>query len=168
MCNYLAYGQESTSSVRYQTLKKQDSLLFDIGFNTCDISQFENLLSADFEFYHDQGGITSSKNDFIGSIRNNICLNSKTHKVRRELEEGIMEVYPLKKNGVIYSAIQSGIHRFYMLEPGKPVFYKPAKFTHVWQLEKGEWKFLRGLSYDHQETDSSSPIFEDQKKWNPG
>ena len=39
------------------TIMSRDSLLFNIGFNTCDVSQFENLLSNNFEFYHDKDSI---------------------------------------------------------------------------------------------------------------
>ncbi len=57
----------------YETLKEKDSLLFDVSFNTCDISQFENLVSDNFEFYHDKAGITNSKAAFISGIKNGLC-----------------------------------------------------------------------------------------------
>ena len=44
-------AQVEKSSKLFKTLKSKDSLLFNIGFNTCDISQFEKLVSNDFEFY---------------------------------------------------------------------------------------------------------------------
>ena len=67
--------------------------------------------------------------------------------------ENSLEVYPLEKNGVIYGAIQMGIHRFYALEKNKPEYItSTAKFTHVWLLENGNWKLGRALSYDHQKT----------------
>ncbi|MBB6501758.1 serine hydrolase [Pedobacter cryoconitis] len=160
-----AYGQENKSSSLYQIIKNRDSLLFSVGFNTCSLPQFENLLSDDFEFYHDQAGITLSKEAFVNSMKNNVC--GLNYKARRVLEDGSMEVYPLKKNGIIYGAIQTGIHRFYALEPGKPEYFTSrAKFTHVWNLLNGEWKLLRGLSYDHQETEFSPPVFEDPIKMN--
>ena len=71
----------------YKTLKTNDSLLFDVGFNNCDMQQFENLISEDFEFYHDQGGITNSKAAFIASIKENICQLS--YKPKRQLIEGL-------------------------------------------------------------------------------
>ena len=54
------HAQVKDTSEIYRTLKTKDSLLFNIGFNTCDISQFESLVSDNFEFYHDKAGITSS------------------------------------------------------------------------------------------------------------
>lgn len=138
-----------TDTDLYKTLKTCDSLLFNVGFNTCDISQFESLISEDFEFYHDKSGITSSKADFIAGIRDGLC--KLNYKPRRELVENTLEVYPLYNNGVLYGAIQTGIHRFYALEKDKPEYQTgEAKFTHVWILENGKWRLSRGLSYDHR------------------
>lgn len=144
-----AFAQEPPTSELHQILKAKDSLLFTIGFNTCDIRPFEKLISDHFEFYHDLGGITKSKADFISGIQNGLCQSE--YKSRRELICGSLQVFPLKQNGVLYGAIQTGSHRFY--ETGKNKKEYPtsvARFTHVWLLENGEWKFSRGLSYDHQ------------------
>ncbi len=101
-----------------------------------------------------------SKAAFINSVKNNVC--GLNYKASRILEPGSMEVYPLEKNGILYGAIETGIHRFYALEPGKPLYFTSrAKFTNVWQLENKEWKFIRGLSYDHQETEAGVPDLED-------
>jgi len=62
----------------------------------------------------------------------------------------------------MYGVTQTGVHRFYALEPGKSEYFTSrAKFTHLWKLENGEWKLLRSLSYDHQETEAGVPSFED-------
>ncbi|UII20720.1 nuclear transport factor 2 family protein [Fulvivirga ligni] len=133
-------AQEANTSELYLQLKSMDSLLFNVGFNQCDISQFENLTSEDFEFYHDRGGVTRLKDDFVESIKNGVCGGGKS-TVQRELVENSLQVYPLTQNGVLYGAIQMGVHRFHDTT---------AKFTHVWLLEDGEWKISRALSYDHQ------------------
>lgn len=142
------FSQVAPSSALFRTLKAQDSLLFEVGFNTCDIIQFEKLVSDDFEFYHDKSGITASKADFIASIRDGLC--KMDYKARRELVENSLEVFPLENNGVLYGAIQTGSHRFYEVKDVKPDrLSSVAKFTHVWLLENGLWKLSRGLSYDH-------------------
>ncbi len=142
------FSQVPPSAALFRTLKTQDSLLFDVGFNTCDITQFENLVSNDFEFYHDKSGITATKADFIAGIRDGLC--KMDYKARRELVENSLEVYPLENNGVLYGAIQTGSHRFYEVKDVKPdQLTSVAKFTHVWLLENGSWKLSRGLSYDH-------------------
>ncbi len=144
-----ASAQEKEDSELFKTLKAKDELLFNAGFNKCDISQFENLVSEDFEFYHDETGVTPSKAEFITGIKDGLC--KLDYKARRELEKDSLKVYPLKKDGVLYGAIQMGEHSFYALEKGKSEFLtSTAKFTHLWKLEKGEWKLIRGLSYDHQ------------------
>ncbi len=158
--SHTSQAQVSTSSSIYQTLKKQDSLLFDVGFNTCNIPVFDTLVSDNFEFYHDQAGMMLSKAAFINSVKNNVC--SLNYKASRVLEPGSMQVYPLEKNGVLYGAIETGIHRFYALESGKPLYFTSrAKFSNVWKLENGEWRLIRSLSYDHQDTEVGAPNLED-------
>ena len=133
----------------YETLKAKDALLFDIGFNTCDIAQFENLISEDFEFYHDQGGITASKEAFVLSIETNLC--QLDYQPLRELVEGSLKVFPLKKDGVLYGALQNGEHRFYALEEGQEKYLtSTARFSHLWLIDNGEWQLARVFSYDHQ------------------
>ncbi len=144
------YAQIDRSSDLYKTLKSKDSLLFTIGFNTCDMKPFETLTSEDFEFYHDKSGVTSSKSDFILSIKNGLC-KSKTYQSRRELVEHSLEVFPLKDKDVIYGALQKGVHHFYeKMENKKETYGSTAKFTHLWIIENNEWKIKRVFSYDHK------------------
>ncbi len=145
-----SFGQTEKSSELYKSIKEKDSLLFNLGFNNCDIKQFENLVGDNFEFYHDQSGITNSKTAFISGIKNGLC--KLPYKPKRVLSENKMEVFPLEKNGVLYGAIQTGVHHFYALEDSKPEYLtSTAKFTHIWILEKGDFKLSKGLSYDHKD-----------------
>jgi hypothetical protein len=50
------YPQIDVSVDIFKTIRAEDSLLFNVGYNACDISQFENLVSDDFEIYHDKAG----------------------------------------------------------------------------------------------------------------
>src|ERR1035437_5578499 len=148
LTSFSLYAQVDKSSELFKTLKAKDSLLFNVGFNTCDISQFENLVSDNFEFYHDKAGMTLSKAAFISGIKDGLC--KLDYKPRRELVENSLQAFPLEKNGVLYGAIQMGMHRFYAIEKNKIEYLTDvAKFTHVWLLENGNWKLSRGLSYDH-------------------
>lgn len=160
-------AQPNQSIELTSVLRKNDSLLFNVGFNTCDISQFEKLVSDHFEFYHDKSGVTFSKDAFISSLKNNICTLS--YKPRRELIEGSLDVYPLEKDGVLYGAVQMGRHRFYAIEKDQTEHITSlAKFVHLWLLENGQWKLSRGISYDHQEKSSDSLLFKDRsetEKW---
>ncbi len=172
LISVISYSQIDKSSQLYRTLKSNDSLLFNVGFNNCEIKQFENLVSDNFEFYHDEAGASLSKQVFIESIKNGVCKLS--YKPRRELIESTLEVYSLEKNGVLYGAIQTGEHKFYAIEKDKPEYLTgTAKFTHVWLLENGKWKLSRAFSYNHQgprtaDSINGSLLFKDRKeteKW---
>jgi hypothetical protein len=142
------HAQVPPTSDLYKTLKEKDSLVFNIAFNKCDLTPLDSLVSDDFEFYHDKGGITRGKADFINSIKNNIC--SISYKPRRELVEGSLVVYPLENNGVLYGAIQTGRHRFYAKEKDKPEYLTGiAQFTTLWLKTGDHWQMKRVLSYDH-------------------
>lgn len=147
---FSAFGQVAEKSELYKTILSKDSLLFNVGFNTCDIKQFENLLSDKFEFFHDKDSI-SNKATFIYNLRKGLCISPTTYQSRRELVNGNSEVYPLYKGENLYGAIQVGIHKFYeTISKKKETYASTAKFTSVWLLENGQWKLNRCLSYDHQ------------------
>ncbi len=146
----ISKAQVDKNSELYKTILSKDSLLFDVGFNTCDISQFENLLSNKLEFLHDKDGI-SNKEEFLYNLRNGLCGSPDKYQSRRELIKSSTEIYPLYKNDNIYGAIQNGTHRFYETVAGKEEkFAGSAKFSNVWLLENGQWKLTKSLSFDHQ------------------
>ncbi len=111
-------AQVATSSTLYKTIKEMDSFLFENGFNECRISDMEPLISDDLEFYHDQSGITKSKKDFLLTIEQNICSNQQQKPIRK-LMENSLEIFPLYNKGVLYGALQNGIHEFYIKEANK-------------------------------------------------
>jgi hypothetical protein len=140
---------EDEQKIVFEAIRKNDSLLFNEGFNKCDMKQFDKLLDFKFEFYHDVNGITRSKKDFIESIREGLC--KTPNKARRELVPESLEVYPLREKGKLYGAIQVGRHKFFAIEKDKPEYQTgEAKFTHLWKLEKGKWILIQGLSFDHK------------------
>ena len=141
--------KEKNNNLHNEILRK-DSLLFDVGFNKIDTSQIELLLAEDFEFYHDEHGITESKQAFISGING---LRNLPFKTWRTLVDGSMEVFPLYSNNKrdLYGVVQNGVHDFYQQEEGEaPRKTNIAKFTHLWILSKGDWKLKRVLSYDHR------------------
>ncbi len=144
------YAQVKTNSELYKTLKANDSLIFEEGFNKCNLNAFENIIAHDLEFYHDVSGITHSKAEFIETFRRNIC-RSMDNKSKRALIPGTLEVFPLYNNGQLYGAIQKGEHRFFQpAEDGSSTPGSIAKFTHLWLKEESGWKIRRVLSYDHK------------------
>lgn len=154
---HFGISQEKKNSELYKIIMSKDSLLFNVGFNTCDISQFQNLFSDDLEFYHDKSGI-SDKNLFVKNMQKGLCGSIGTRQYRRYLVPNTTEVYPLYNKGILYGAMQMGIHQFYektvekneSLANAKENFGSTARFTHVWLLKDGVWKLARCFSYDHQ------------------
>lgn len=143
-------AQSSKDSDLYKTLKKNDSLLFDVGFNTCNLDAFIHLLAEDLEFYHDISGLGEGKAHFVNTFKTGLCGNPD-YRSRRELIPGTLEVFPLYNNGTLYGAIQKGEHRFFEKPKGQPeIKGSTAKFTHLWVLKDGKWQINRVLSYDHQ------------------
>ena len=146
------YAQEYTKDDLYTVLKEKDSLLFDAAFNTCGIDILNSIVTSDVEFYHDKGGITEGREAFVGRVEEG-CKNRSINDpqpAKRILVPNSLEVYPMFNNGVLYGAIQHGVHTFEFLnEKGEYQKGDIAKFTHVWVLKDGAWKIRRELSYDH-------------------
>lgn len=147
------YGQHSENTELYKVLMEKDSLLFHAAFNTCDPETMTSLFTEDFEFYHDKGGATLGRDEFLAPMVENCGQQDKNalQPSKRILIEKSLRVYPLRKDGVLYGAIQEGVHRFEFLNDQKQ-YQKGdiAKFTHLWIITDGEWKIKRELSYDHQ------------------
>ncbi len=151
---FIGVAQVDQDSKLFLELEKMDALLFEEGFNNCSKEAMEIALSEDLEFFHDKGGITKGKPTFITSFLTNMCDTNK--KPIRKLVPGSLTVFPLRKNGTLYGAIQKGVHEFFIKEPGKELYKtEVAQFTHLWIKEETGWKITRVLSYDHKapETD---------------
>ena len=126
-----------------------DNLIFEESFNKCNVEVLPQLVAADFEFYHDVGGV-QNKEEFLKAVQQNICANPN-HKPMRKLVPGSMEIFSLKKDGILYGVIQRGVHEFYIKEKDKKAYKTGiAKFTHLWLLNDEKWQLKRVLSFDHQ------------------
>ena len=122
------------SQVLFNTVFSLDSAFFD-SYNTCKMDVMTSMISEDIEFYHDLGGLSTSKSNIVQSIQNNIC-----GKVKRELLPGSIEVYPIPG----YGAVQFGVHRFHHLVEKSTSRY--ARFVSTWHLQNGQWKLSRVIS----------------------
>jgi hypothetical protein len=146
----ISYSQVATSSDLHLELATLDSLIFVESFNNCNHEHLESIISTSLEFYHDQGGLSDNKGEFIKSIERNICGNPAAKPIR-DLVDGTLQVFPLYDQGELYGAVQMGQHEFYIKEPGKELYLtSTAKFTHLWIQEDSRWQLKRVLSYDHQ------------------
>jgi len=118
----------------YETIVKLDSLYFNT-YNHCKLDEMALLTAEDIEFYHDRGGLTTSKKELIASIKKNICC-----KVTRTLTKGSIEVYSIPN----YGAVEIGYHSF----TNKAEFGEshPSKFMIFWRLKEGQWQVHRVVS----------------------
>lgn len=131
MKNYKPDSQELCDSIIHL-----DSIFFN-AYNNCDLETQAAIYSDSIEFYHDQGGLMTSKQEMIDATRKNIC-----GKVTRELVEGSVEVYPIKG----YGAVEMGLHRFHSYTEKEGTPSHASKFIVIWQHRNNEWKMTRVIS----------------------
>ncbi len=131
----------------YQEIIKMDSLYF-AAQNDCDLTKYAFFLSEDFEFFHDKGGFTPSKEKEMEGMA--IFCGKEQRKrqpLRRQLTKGTLKVYPMDK----YGALEFCDHTFYLqINDGTEKVVGSGKMTALWKKENGEWKLERVISYDHQ------------------
>ena len=120
----------------YNTIVNLDSIFFD-AYNNCSIDVQSAFYSDSIEFYHDQGGLTTSKQDILDATKKNIC-----GKVTRELVKGSIEVYPIKG----YGAVEMGSHKFHNNTEKENTPSKIGKFVIIWQHKNNLWKITRVIS----------------------
>ena len=125
----------SADNELYQTIAELDSIFF-TAYNNCDLKTQADMLSEDLEFYHDQGGLNTSKTAVMEAIEKNIC-----EKVRRELVKGSIEVSPIPGFG----AVQLGMHKFYNNQEPDAVS-KPSRFVALWKQTGESWQMTRIIS----------------------
>lgn len=119
----------------FEEIKAMDKLFF-TAYNTCDLDTQAKIFADDIEFFHDQGGLITSKEAIMQGTKDNIC-----GKVQRELVDGTVEVYPIKD----YGAIQIGYHKFYNNQEPDAVS-KPSKFISTWRKEGENWRLAKVIS----------------------
>lgn len=141
-CIHFSYltGQTSTTTYEpvdrklYDTIVFLDSIFFN-AYNTCDM-ELQSLFYADnIEFFHDQGGLSTSKQDILSAIKNNIC-----DKVTRERLKESIEVYPIAN----YGAVETGLHTFH--NKAENSISDPSKFIIFWQNLNGKWIVTKVVS----------------------
>ena len=116
-------------------IEELDSIFF-TAYNNCDIEKQASLIAEDIEFYHDQGGLMTSKADIMEATKTNIC-----GKVTRELVKGSVEVYPIHNFG----AVQIGYHKFFNNEEPDAIS-NPSKFIAIWKKNNEIWQMSRIVS----------------------
>ena len=133
-----------------QVIVAHDLALFRTFFEECDAAKMADLLTPDFEFYHDRGGkVAGSARQFVDLYAQQCTDRAKpgAWHSRRELVAGTLNVEPVPGFG----AIEEGDHVFYERQGDGPErLAGKAHFVHLWQLgEDGRWRVARVLSYRH-------------------
>lgn len=119
----------------YNTIVHMDSVYFN-AYNTCDMATQAAIYSDSIEFYHDRGGLMTSKKDLLAALKANIC-----GKVTRVLVPGSVEVYPVPGFG----AIEIGYHRFINHQESETPS-GPGRFVVFWRLKDGKWQITKVAS----------------------
>lgn len=125
---------ESPVPTLYDSIVALDAAWED-AYNNCKMEAMADLLSHDMEFYHDQGGLTTSHEALMNALKNNIC-----GKVSRELKPGSIEVSPIPN----YGAVEVGMHRFHNRDSKGESRY--SRFVHIWKKEGKTWRITRVIS----------------------
>lgn len=120
----------------YDSIVHLDSVFFE-AYNTCNLDKQAELYADSIEFYHDKGGLMTSKKALLEATKRNIC-----GKVTRELVKGSIEVYPIKG----YGAVEMGLHKFHnnTEKEGSPAH--AGKFIIIWQHKNNDWRIKRVVS----------------------
>jgi hypothetical protein len=141
-------AQNNTTNEDVSAILLKDSLFWQ-HYNNCNVEAMRDFFTADVEFYHDKGGMIKGLDQFLTVSKQNLCSNAN-FRLKREAVAGTVHAALLKNNDIVYGAILSGQHVFYIIENGgEPRLDGLAKFTHLFLKTEGDWKMSRILSYDH-------------------
>ena len=129
------YVYKPKSQELYNTIVHMDSVYFN-AYNTCDMDKQAAIYADSIEFYHDGGGLETSKTALLAAIKANIC-----DKVTRVLVKGSIEVYPIPGFG----AVEIALHRF-INHAENDHLSQPDRFIIVWRHRNNEWQITRVIS----------------------
>ncbi len=129
-------------------INRRDAELFSVMFDRCEPAALADIVTADFEFYHDKGGRMAGREAFVADYQTG-CEAKKAPdawRSRRVLVADTLRVYPIPG----YGAVEEGTHLFYERQgDGPESLVGRARFSIVWALEDGRWRAARVLSIDH-------------------
>jgi hypothetical protein len=129
------YVYKPKSQELYKEIAHMDSVYFN-AYNDCDMATQAAIYADSLEFYHDGGGLETSKKALLAAIKANIC-----GKVTRVLVKGSLEVYAIPNFG----AVEIGLHRFINHQENDHMS-PPERFIVVWRSRNGKWQISRVIS----------------------
>jgi hypothetical protein len=134
-------------------IRARDREFFQLFFQRCEPALVTSLLTADFEMYHDKGGLVArGAEPFVEQYAKDCAARREpgAWRSRRELVSASLRVYPVGGWG----AFEEGDHIFYERKgDGPEKLAGRAHFVQVWKLEDGVWKLARVFSYAHATAD---------------
>ena len=135
-----AEAPDKAQTELFETIVRLDGEIFG-AFNRHDVARLMALFTEDLEFYHDSGGLSN----YAQNAEDFKKMFASTPDIRRDLEPGSLQVYPIKD----YGAMEIGRHRFCHKENGKDDC-GTFGFAMVWRKTGDSWKISRVLSYGHK------------------
>ena len=120
----------------FNEIVAMDTEFFD-AYNRCDLEKQEEIYSDTIEFFHDQGGLMTSKKGILDATEKNIC-----GKVTRHLVPRSIEVYPIKDFG----AIEFGEHTFKNNQESADTPSQVGKFVIFWEKQAAKWRITKVVS----------------------
>lgn len=119
-----------------------DSMLF-TAFNRCkdpeELKRHAALFAPDVEFYHDNGGVTWTRDAMVENTRKHACGN-----YTRALVDDSFEAFRIAGFG----ALTRGTHKFCRVDTG--ACEGKADFVFMWKEQAGEWHVTRAYSFNHR------------------
>lgn len=133
-----AYQYHPDNQQLHDTIVKLDSIFFGY-YNTCNVhlAEYAAFYSDSLEFYHDTGGLMTSKKEVVDGTEKYVC-----GKVTRHLVPGSIEVYSIKGFG----AIEMGLHSFVNHTEKNAGPPRVSRFIIFWQHTGAGWKIKKVVS----------------------
>jgi hypothetical protein len=145
----IANAQQNNNAATLKLVMQKDSLFWHC-YNNCTMQAIAPLINDSIEFYHDNGGITLGAASLINSIDKYIC-NNPDGSVTRKANAKKSNVHLLKNNNIVYGALFTGYHFFYITPNGKKITKTGiAQYANLWLLKNNMWQLARVFSYDHK------------------
>lgn len=126
-----------------------DARLFELFMEGCDPTALRDMVTDDFEFFDDRGGLVATNGDAFVAQYAGRCSGRDAPdawRSRREALPETIEIFPIKE----YGAVETGEHVFYERQgESEERRVGRARFAQMWKLEGDSWKLARVFSYDH-------------------
>jgi ketosteroid isomerase-like protein len=121
-------------------------------YNACNVKKTAELVSDDFEFYHDKIGSVIGKEKFYKMI-DDVCRRNNYDWVKSRLISEL-KTFQLREHGKLYGAIMTGELLFFTIDKntGKETKESTSSFIWLMRYQDMKWTISRDMSYNHQDS----------------